>query len=117
MFDQALARNIAKMASLFAEEYKFVPKSYQARTDNSNRMLQSGLLVLTVCHLQVKTNMIARGCGVQLPAELEDFLAEFKPKKKRTWILKPDSGCQGKGIVLVQVGSQLSIPYVRSQSH
>jgi tubulin polyglutamylase TTLL6/13 len=64
---KALARNIAKMASLFAEEYKFVPKSYQ------------------------------------LPNALNEFLAEFKPKKKRTWILKPDSGCQGKGIVLVQV--------------
>jgi hypothetical protein len=32
VLDQALARNIAKMASLFGEEYKFVPKSYQART-------------------------------------------------------------------------------------
>jgi len=57
------------------------------------------------------------GCGVQLPAELEDFLGEFKPKKKRTWILKPDSGCQGKGIVLVQVDTHLPIPVVPSHSH
>jgi len=63
---KSLARNIGKMAKLYPDEYKFVPKSYI------------------------------------LPAELSDFLSEFKTKKKRTWILKPDSGCQGKGIVLAQ---------------
>eukprot|EP00976_Prorocentrum_cordatum_P007692 153446-Prorocentrum_minimum.AAC.1 len=63
---KSLAKNISKMAKMFPDDYKFVPKSFV------------------------------------LPAELNEFLAEFKSKKKKTYILKPDSGCQGKGIVLAQ---------------
>mmetsp|Transcript_33557 Transcript_33557/g.40546 ORF Transcript_33557/g.40546 Transcript_33557/m.40546 type:complete len:967 (+) Transcript_33557:117-3017(+) len=37
-----------------------------------------------------------------LPVELPEFLAQFQSKKKKTFILKPDSGCQGKGICLAQ---------------
>mmetsp|Transcript_93 Transcript_93/g.301 ORF Transcript_93/g.301 Transcript_93/m.301 type:complete len:938 (-) Transcript_93:1274-4087(-) len=37
-----------------------------------------------------------------LPDELESFMELFKTKKKKTYILKPDAGCQGKGIRLAQ---------------
>ena len=37
-----------------------------------------------------------------LPAEVDDFLAQLGKGKRQTYILKPDSGCQGKGISLVQ---------------
>ena len=36
---------------------------------------------------------------------LQEFMADLKAKgKKQFYILKPDAGCQGKGIRLVQVG-------------
>lgn len=41
-----------------------------------------------------------------LPAQLDAFLERFKTprggKRRRTFILKPDAGCQGKGIALAQ---------------
>jgi len=37
-----------------------------------------------------------------LPDDLDDFLDVVKSKKKKTYILKPDAGCQGKGIRLAQ---------------
>ena len=41
-----------------------------------------------------------------LPIELNDFLDQFKGKKRKTFILKPDAGCQGKGIALAQSADQ-----------
>lgn len=41
-----------------------------------------------------------------LPVELTEFLDQFRGKKKRTFILKPDAGCQGKGIALAQSAEQ-----------
>eukprot|EP00793_Prasinoderma_coloniale_P000943 PRCOL_00007033-RA len=38
----------------------------------------------------------------QLPAEMDELLAQFERGKRKTFILKPDAGCQGKGITLVQ---------------
>jgi Tubulin-tyrosine ligase family len=39
-----------------------------------------------------------------LPAELTAFRSEFdaQGKSSRTYIIKPDAGCQGKGIYLTQ---------------
>lgn len=37
---------------------------------------------------------------------MTDFLAQVAKKKKKTYILKPDAGCQGKGIRLVQTLDQ-----------
>ncbi|KAK9811398.1 hypothetical protein WJX72_003284 [[Myrmecia] bisecta] len=39
-----------------------------------------------------------------LPDQLDDLLLLLRGKKRKTFILKPDSGCQGKGIRLVQTG-------------
>ena len=41
-----------------------------------------------------------------LPVELNEFLESFKGKKRKTFILKPDAGCQGKGIALAQTADQ-----------
>lgn len=41
-----------------------------------------------------------------LPEEMEEFLLAFTRRKRRTYILKPDAGCQGKGIKLVQTFEQ-----------
>ncbi|KAK3235051.1 hypothetical protein CYMTET_54723 [Cymbomonas tetramitiformis] len=67
---KSLAKNMLKMSKLFADEFKFIPKSFI------------------------------------LPAEAPEFLAQFSSKKKKTFIIKPDGGCQGKGIVLVQAAEQ-----------
>ncbi|GAQ88954.1 Putative tubulin-tyrosine ligase [Klebsormidium nitens] len=37
-----------------------------------------------------------------LPIELPEFLTQFTKKSVKTFILKPDTGCQGRGIALVQ---------------
>ena len=42
-----------------------------------------------------------------LPVELNEFLDNFKGKKRKTFILKPDAGCQGKGIALAQTADQV----------
>ena len=43
-----------------------------------------------------------------LPGETNEFLSQLSNdgKKKKTYIVKPDSGCQGKGIALVQTLEQ-----------
>ena len=38
--------------------------------------------------------------------ELNEFLESFKGKKRKTFILKSDAGCQGKGIALAQTADQ-----------
>ena len=43
-----------------------------------------------------------------LPEQRTDFLAQFGGKRSKTFILKPDSGCQGKGIHMVQSASGAS---------
>ena len=41
-----------------------------------------------------------------LPEQSGEFLAQISAKKKHTYILKPDNGCQGKGIHLVQTAGR-----------
>jgi len=43
-----------------------------------------------------------------LPEQKADFLSQFGGKRSKTFILKPDSGCQGKGIHMVQSASGAS---------
>lgn len=44
----------------------------------------------------------------QLPEDTTGFLADAKiVKKGKAWIIKPDAGCQGRGIVLVQKAKQI----------
>ena len=69
---RSLARNLARLEVVYPHEFDFSPKTYN------------------------------------LPAQLEEFLEEFrtvddaKKSRHKTFILKPDAGCQGKGISLVQ---------------
>jgi len=37
-----------------------------------------------------------------LPADLKDFKAQFNAKKAKTFIIKPEASCQGKGIFLTR---------------
>lgn len=42
-----------------------------------------------------------------LPSDLNELLADIKARgKKQIYILKPDAGCQGKGIRLIQGGKE-----------
>ncbi|GAX78290.1 hypothetical protein CEUSTIGMA_g5732.t1 [Chlamydomonas eustigma] len=48
-----------------------------------------------------------------LPTDLQELLNDMKSKgKKQIYILKPDAGCQGKGIRLIQGGKEESIQKV-----
>ncbi|CAM6095581.1 unnamed protein product [Calypogeia fissa] len=42
-----------------------------------------------------------------LPNQLPGLLAKFNNHKIRTFILKPDNGCQGRGVALAQSGSDV----------
>lgn len=45
---------------------------------------------------------------LQLPEQLPALVAELRGggRKGAAWIVKPDAGCQGRGIVLVQTAKQ-----------
>lgn len=53
----------------------------------------------------------------QLPAEMDDFIAMFEKGKRRTFIMKPDAGCQGKGITMVQTASAAESAMRMYQAH
>lgn len=53
----------------------------------------------------------------QLPAEMDDLLAQFERGKRKTYILKPDAGCQGKGITLAQSASAVESAMRQYQAH
>ena len=42
-----------------------------------------------------------------LPADRADLLAQFKDRKPKTFILKPQASCQGRGIMLAQYPEQI----------
>ncbi|XP_054454377.1 tubulin polyglutamylase ttll6 isoform X2 [Anoplopoma fimbria] len=42
-----------------------------------------------------------------LPADYSDFQAYTRAKKSKTYICKPDTGCQGKGIVLTKSSKEI----------
>ncbi|XP_055032964.2 tubulin polyglutamylase ttll6 isoform X1 [Misgurnus anguillicaudatus] len=42
-----------------------------------------------------------------LPADYSDFLAYTRAKKHKTYICKPDSGCQGRGIYLTKSSKEI----------
>jgi tubulin polyglutamylase TTLL6/13 len=42
-----------------------------------------------------------------LPADKADLVAQFKDRKPKTFILKPQASCQGRGIMLVQYPEQI----------
>ncbi|GIL43744.1 hypothetical protein Vafri_1379 [Volvox africanus] len=51
-----------------------------------------------------------------LPGDKEDFLADVRTRgKKQVYILKPDAGCQGRGIRLVQGGKEEVVARVLSE--
>lgn len=47
-------------------------------------------------------NSLARDSITHFLRRLPDFLTQFTKKSVKTFILKPDTGCQGRGIALVQ---------------
>ncbi|GIL81822.1 hypothetical protein Vretimale_1419 [Volvox reticuliferus] len=51
-----------------------------------------------------------------LPGDKEDFFADVRTRgKKQVYILKPDAGCQGRGIRLVQGGKEEVVTRVLSE--
>lgn len=46
-----------------------------------------------------------------LPTDMSDFKAQFTGKKNKTFIIKPDNGCQGKGIFLTREFDKIPIDY------
>jgi tubulin polyglutamylase TTLL6/13 len=46
-----------------------------------------------------------------LPTDLSDFKLQFTPAKNKTYIIKPDNGCQGKGIFLIRDGDKVPVDF------
>ena len=42
-----------------------------------------------------------------LPADKGDLISQFKDRKPKTFILKPQASCQGRGIMLIQYAEQI----------
>lgn len=49
-----------------------------------------------------------------LPTDLSDFKLQFTPAKNKTFIIKPDNGCQGKGIFLVRDVDKVPVDFSTS---
>ena len=46
-----------------------------------------------------------------LPTDMSDFKAQFTGKRNKTFIIKPDNGCQGRGIFLTRDFDKVPIDY------
>lgn len=46
-----------------------------------------------------------------LPTDLSDFKLQFTPAKNKTFIIKPDNGCQGKGIFLIREAEKIPVDF------
>lgn len=46
-----------------------------------------------------------------LPTDLSDFKSQFTGAKNKTFIVKPDNGCQGKGIYLVRDAEKVPVDF------
>lgn len=46
-----------------------------------------------------------------LPTDLTDFKSQFSAQKNKTFIIKPDNGCQGKGIFLVRDAEKVPVDF------
>jgi len=49
-----------------------------------------------------------------LPTDLSDFKLQFTPAKNKTFIIKPDNGCQGKGIFLIRDVDRVPVDFSTS---
>lgn len=92
----SLARNMNRMLKLFPKDYNIFPRTWclPAESVFSQRFC-SFISSFSVC-LNVLIPYLIVLCSYS------DFQAYTRAKKNKTYICKPDTGCQGKGIFITK---------------
>ncbi|GAB5572149.1 tubulin polyglutamylase TTLL13P isoform X1 [Prionailurus iriomotensis] len=95
-----LARNLNRMQKLYPTEYNIFPRTWCLPAD-------SGLVTWEVSagHRKVGGRLTLQeehGQESRTPPGYGDFQSYGRQRKTRTYICKPDSGCQGRGIFITR---------------
>lgn len=92
-----LARNMNRMLKLFPKDYNIFPRTWclPAESVCPFHCDFALLFILSQC-LNVLTPSLTVLCSYS------DFQAYTRAKKSKTYICKPDTGCQGKGIFITR---------------
>lgn len=96
-----LARNLNRMNKMFPKEYNIFPKTWclPAEWVLADRLLF--ILLFIVLFIVQWMNLVHGTCfyfSNLCFCSYGDFLAYTRQKKNKTYILKPETGCQGRGI-------------------
>ncbi len=91
-----LARNMNRMLKLFPKEFNIFPRTWclPAEWVDSSSIRQSSYNLLN----ERKNKVFI----FSLSFSYSDFQAYTRAKKHKTYICKPDAGCQGRGIYLTK---------------
>jgi len=93
-----LARNMNRMVKLFPKDYNIFPRTWCLPAESVCTFKKYiyismfGLFYLVFLWVCVKILTVL--------CSYSDFQAYTRAKKSKTYICKPDTGCQGKGIVI-----------------
>lgn len=100
-----LARNMNRMLKLFPKDYNIFPKTWCLPAESvcsfhSDFALLFSFSLVSVC-LNILTPYLIVLCSYS------DFQAYTRAKKSKTYICKPDTGCQGKGIIITKSSKEI----------
>lgn len=93
-----LARNMNRMLKLFPKDYNIFPRTWclPAESVCTFHCAFALIYIYIFFSLNVLTPYLIVLCSYS------DFQAYTRAKKSKTYICKPDTGCQGKGIFITR---------------
>lgn len=91
----SLARNMNRMLKLFPKDYNIFPRTWCLPAESVCSFFSLLINFFSEC-LTILTPQLVVLCSYS------DFQAYTRAKKSKTYICKPDTGCQGKGIFITK---------------
>lgn len=88
----SLARNMNRMLKLFPKDYNIFPRTWCLPAESVSHC---DFVILIILFVSLISCMIAL-------YSYSDFQAYTRDRKNKTYICKPDTGCQGKGIFITK---------------
>lgn len=98
-----LARNMNRMLKLFPKDYNIFPRTWCLPAESVCTFLPDFRLLFNVFSACLYGLTL---CPIVLYS-YSDFQAYTRAKKNKTYICKPDTGCQGKGIFITKSSKEV----------